>query len=223
MSSYRIWNMSRRGLEKQTLWFVLLEGCFSTWMRHRISPATLCKFLVIIFSSLPFKSATWMWDKKPSRYAVIVPLILLLLPLSLPLPPPQLPLPPPPPLPLPLPPLPLPLPLLLLLVLLNTLLCSQGILEKCLKIILLTRKICAIILLWKNILEQLKFTVSVRDNNYTLSFFFSFFVVLDEADRILDLGFATTLNAIIENLPEDRQTMLYSATQTRYSTWTFRF
>ena len=40
--------------------------------------------------------------------------------------------------------------------------------------------------------------------------------VLDEADRILDLGFATTLNAIIENLPEERQTMLYSATQTRY-------
>lgn len=46
-----------------------------------------------------------------------------------------------------------------------------------------------------------------------LHFFFS---VLDEADRILDLGFATTLNAIIENLPEERQTMLYSATQTRY-------
>lgn len=42
------------------------------------------------------------------------------------------------------------------------------------------------------------------------------FLVLDEADRILDLGFAATLNAIIENLPEERQTMLYSATQTRY-------
>lgn len=40
-------------------------------------------------------------------------------------------------------------------------------------------------------------------------------LVLDEADRILDLGFAATLNAIIENLPEERQTMLYSATQTR--------
>ncbi|XP_029187042.2 probable ATP-dependent RNA helicase DDX10 [Acropora millepora] len=40
-------------------------------------------------------------------------------------------------------------------------------------------------------------------------------LVLDEADRILDLGFADTLNAIIENLPEERQTMLYSATQTR--------
>ncbi|KAJ7394227.1 ATPdependent RNA helicase [Desmophyllum pertusum] len=40
-------------------------------------------------------------------------------------------------------------------------------------------------------------------------------LVLDEADRILDMGFASTLNAIIENLPEERQTMLYSATQTR--------
>ena len=40
--------------------------------------------------------------------------------------------------------------------------------------------------------------------------------MLDEADRILDLGFAAALNAILENLPEERQTMLYSATQTRY-------
>lgn len=40
-------------------------------------------------------------------------------------------------------------------------------------------------------------------------------LVLDEADRILDLGFKTTMNAIIENLPEDRKTLLYSATQTK--------
>ncbi|KAG5462415.1 MAG: hypothetical protein BJ554DRAFT_5263, partial [Olpidium bornovanus] len=39
--------------------------------------------------------------------------------------------------------------------------------------------------------------------------------VLDEADRILDMGFETTLNAIIENLPKERQTLLYSATQTK--------
>ncbi|RNA36636.1 putative ATP-dependent RNA helicase DDX10 [Brachionus plicatilis] len=40
-------------------------------------------------------------------------------------------------------------------------------------------------------------------------------LVLDEADRILDLGFAETMNAIIENLPQSRQTMLFSATQTK--------
>jgi ATP-dependent RNA helicase DDX10/DBP4 len=40
-------------------------------------------------------------------------------------------------------------------------------------------------------------------------------LVLDEADRILDLGFAECVNAIIENLPKDRQTLLFSATQTR--------
>ncbi|ESO84953.1 hypothetical protein LOTGIDRAFT_81796, partial [Lottia gigantea] len=40
-------------------------------------------------------------------------------------------------------------------------------------------------------------------------------LVLDEADRILDLGFAETMNAIIENLPSTRQTLLFSATQTK--------
>ena len=40
-------------------------------------------------------------------------------------------------------------------------------------------------------------------------------LVLDEADRILDLGFKTAMNAIIENLPVERQTLLYSATQTK--------
>lgn len=39
-------------------------------------------------------------------------------------------------------------------------------------------------------------------------------LVFDEADRILDLGFAKTVDAIIEELPRDRQTMLFSATQT---------
>ena len=39
-------------------------------------------------------------------------------------------------------------------------------------------------------------------------------LVLDEADRILDLGFSATVNAILENLPSDRQTLLFSATQT---------
>lgn len=39
-------------------------------------------------------------------------------------------------------------------------------------------------------------------------------LVLDEADRCLDMGFEKTLNAIIENFPPDRQTLLFSATQT---------
>jgi ATP-dependent RNA helicase DDX10/DBP4 len=40
-------------------------------------------------------------------------------------------------------------------------------------------------------------------------------LVMDEADRILDLGFQHTVNAIIQNLPTERQTLLFSATQTR--------
>ncbi|XP_061680655.1 probable ATP-dependent RNA helicase DDX10 [Syngnathoides biaculeatus] len=40
-------------------------------------------------------------------------------------------------------------------------------------------------------------------------------LVLDEADRILDMGFAPALDAIVENLPENRQTLLFSATQTK--------
>lgn len=40
-------------------------------------------------------------------------------------------------------------------------------------------------------------------------------LVLDEADRILDMGFSATLNAIVANLPPQRQTLLFSATQTK--------
>lgn len=40
-------------------------------------------------------------------------------------------------------------------------------------------------------------------------------LVLDEADRCLDLGFSQTMNSIIENLPPERQTLLFSATQTK--------
>ena len=40
-------------------------------------------------------------------------------------------------------------------------------------------------------------------------------LVLDEADRILDLGFQRTVNAIVDNLPAERQTLLFSATQTK--------
>jgi ATP-dependent RNA helicase DDX10/DBP4 len=39
-------------------------------------------------------------------------------------------------------------------------------------------------------------------------------LVLDEADRILDAGFEKAINAIVDNLPVKRQTLLFSATQT---------
>jgi ATP-dependent RNA helicase DDX10/DBP4 len=40
-------------------------------------------------------------------------------------------------------------------------------------------------------------------------------LVLDEADRILDMGFQETLNGILDALPKERQTLLFSATQTK--------
>ncbi|KAK3802741.1 hypothetical protein RRG08_012256 [Elysia crispata] len=40
-------------------------------------------------------------------------------------------------------------------------------------------------------------------------------LVLDEADRILHMGFKDTMNAILESLPKQRQTLLFSATQTK--------
>jgi len=46
----------------------------------------------------------------------------------------------------------------------------------------------------------------------TVSFAKLRIVVLDEADRMLDMGFAPQLNQIIEALPETRQTLLFSAT-----------
>ncbi|CAA7266168.1 unnamed protein product [Cyclocybe aegerita] len=39
-------------------------------------------------------------------------------------------------------------------------------------------------------------------------------LVLDEADRILDMGFQKTLTALLNHLPKSRQTLLFSATQT---------
>ncbi|KAI5633511.1 DEAD/DEAH box helicase domain-containing protein [Phthorimaea operculella] len=41
------------------------------------------------------------------------------------------------------------------------------------------------------------------------------FLVLDEADRLLDLGFSVTLTTILQYLPRQRRTGLFSATQTK--------
>ena len=41
-----------------------------------------------------------------------------------------------------------------------------------------------------------------------------FCLVIDEADRILDVGFEEELKSIVKILPKTRQTMLFSATQT---------
>lgn len=40
------------------------------------------------------------------------------------------------------------------------------------------------------------------------------FLVLDEADRVLDVGFEEELRAIFKCLPKKRQTLLFSATMT---------
>lgn len=40
-------------------------------------------------------------------------------------------------------------------------------------------------------------------------------VVLDEADRMLDMGFIHDMRKILENVPTDRQTLLFSATMTK--------
>lgn len=40
-------------------------------------------------------------------------------------------------------------------------------------------------------------------------------LVLDEADRIMDMGFQHAVDALIEHLPKERQTLLFSATQSK--------
>ena len=48
--------------------------------------------------------------------------------------------------------------------------------------------------------------------NGTISLLSIKILVLDEADRMLDMGFAPQINQILEALPEERQTLLFSAT-----------
>src|SRR5271169_649450 len=57
------------------------------------------------------------------------------------------------------------------------------------------------------LLQHMDQTVSFRSENIQL-------LVLDEADRILDMGFRSTVDAIIAHLPRERQSLLFSATQT---------
>ncbi|OAR02545.1 hypothetical protein LLEC1_06251 [Akanthomyces lecanii] len=40
-------------------------------------------------------------------------------------------------------------------------------------------------------------------------------LVLDEADRIMDMGFQSAVDALVEHLPKDRQTLMFSATQSK--------
>ncbi|KAG6190061.1 ATP-dependent RNA helicase dbp4 [Claviceps purpurea] len=40
-------------------------------------------------------------------------------------------------------------------------------------------------------------------------------LVLDEADRIMDMGFQSAVDALIEHLPKSRQTLMFSATQSK--------
>ncbi|EGG18827.1 putative RNA helicase [Cavenderia fasciculata] len=58
------------------------------------------------------------------------------------------------------------------------------------------------------LLQHMDETEGFRCNNLQM-------LILDEADRILDFGFTKTLNSIVQNLPSSRQTLLFSATQTK--------
>jgi ATP-dependent RNA helicase DDX10/DBP4 len=57
------------------------------------------------------------------------------------------------------------------------------------------------------LLQHMDQTASFHAENLQL-------LILDEADRILDMGFRKSVDAIIEHLPRERQTLLFSATQT---------
>jgi ATP-dependent RNA helicase DDX10/DBP4 len=58
------------------------------------------------------------------------------------------------------------------------------------------------------ILQHFEQTYGFNVNNLQI-------LVLDEADRILDMGFQQNMNDILSYLPAGRQTLLFSATQTR--------
>lgn len=57
-------------------------------------------------------------------------------------------------------------------------------------------------------LQHLDQTAGVDVNNLQI-------LVLDEADRIMDMGFQSAVDALVEHLPRTRQTLLFSATQSK--------
>jgi ATP-dependent RNA helicase DDX10/DBP4 len=71
-------------------------------------------------------------------------------------------------------------------------------------------RLCVIVATPGRLLQHLEQTPDFNTANLTA-------LVLDEADRLLDMGFADTLNAILSYLPPppQRQTLLFSATQTK--------
>ncbi|KAK3994877.1 putative ATP-dependent RNA helicase [Cladorrhinum sp. PSN332] len=58
------------------------------------------------------------------------------------------------------------------------------------------------------ILQHLDQTAGLDVNNLQI-------LVLDEADRIMDMGFQSAVDALIEHLPRTRQTLMFSATQSK--------
>ncbi|KAL2257561.1 hypothetical protein VTK26DRAFT_9477 [Humicola hyalothermophila] len=57
-------------------------------------------------------------------------------------------------------------------------------------------------------LQHLDQTAGMDVNNLQI-------LVLDEADRIMDMGFQPAVDALVEHLPKTRQTLLFSATQSK--------
>ncbi|KAI0150377.1 DEAD-domain-containing protein [Xylariaceae sp. FL1272] len=58
------------------------------------------------------------------------------------------------------------------------------------------------------LLQHLDQTAGMDVNNLQV-------LVLDEADRIMDMGFKSAVDALLEHLPKTRQTLLFSATQSK--------
>ncbi len=62
---------------------------------------------------------------------------------------------------------------------------------------------------------MLKSTTMFWTYNNVLRYPLQEVLVLDEADRLLSMGFQNTINLILQILPKQRRTGLFSATQTK--------